>query len=82
MYAFLTYDDEDDARALVDSRKSHTVNGDTIDVAYASPINKDVGPRKHPEDAFNDLVDKFIGDAFNGRMSKTQDGDTDRRSRS
>ena len=71
MYAFLTFDEEEDARALVESTEAHTIQGDTLNVDYASPIQKD-GPRsnKSPESAFNDTMDQFVEQIYYGKLGK------------
>jgi len=69
MYAFLTFDNEEDARSLVESSKPHLVKGDTLNVAFASPIQKDSGPRKPADEAFNELIDQFVGQAFAGKLT-------------
>lgn len=69
MFAFVTFDDENDARSLVESSKPHMVKGDTLNVAFASPIQKDSGPRKPAEEAFNETIDQFIGQSWAGKLT-------------
>jgi len=68
MYAFLTFDEEDDARALIESTQSHTIHGDTLNVAYASPIQKDAGPRKSLTASFQDIMDQFVENVYYGKF--------------
>ena len=36
MYAFVTFEDEDDAEALIESTQLHTIKGATLNLAYAA----------------------------------------------
>jgi len=67
MYAFLTFEDEDEARSLVESTQSHTIHGDTLNVAYASPIQKSE-PRKSLTVAFQDVMDQFVENVYYGKF--------------
>lgn len=67
-YAFLTFDIEDDARALVESRKKHVVCDETVTVAFASSLTPKSESQMHHDDIFFDLVDKFMADAVNGKL--------------
>lgn len=66
-FAFLTFDDENDARALVESSQPHLVHGDTLNVMFASPIQK-AGEKKSADAAFNEMMDTFMGQAFTGKF--------------
>ena len=66
MYAFLTYDDEKDARALIESSKPHIIHGDTLNVAFASPIVKDGNKSKSPHGYFDDMMTQYMNRAMDG----------------
>lgn len=66
MYAFLTFDDEKDARDLVESSKPHLIHGDTLNVAYASPIVKDGNKKKTAHGFFEDMMAQYMSRAMDG----------------
>ena len=70
MYAFLTFDDEKDARDLVESSKPHLIHGDTLNVAYASPIVKDGNKKKTAHGFFEDMMAQYMSRAMDGYFGK------------
>ena len=70
MYAFLTFDDEKDARDLVESSKPHLIHGDTLNVAYASPIVKDGNKKKTAHGFFEDMMTQYMSRAMDGYFGK------------
>jgi len=68
MFAFVTFDNENDARTLVESSKPHMVHGDTLNVAFASPIVKDSGPKKPADEVFQEIIENFITQAYAGKL--------------
>jgi len=70
MYAFLTFKHEDDARALMESTEPHTINGDTVSVAYSTTDVKpnNAGQKKSLLAAFEDHMQQFVDQVFAGQF--------------
>ena len=70
MYAFLTFEDEDDARALVESTKPHLIHGDTLNLAFASPMVKDGNKKKTAHGYFDDMMTQYMQRAMDGYFGR------------
>ena len=74
MFAFMTFKNEDDAKAVIESTEPHTINGDTVTVTYSTPDRaaNQAGPRKSIIAAFEDHMQQFVDQVFAGQFGKVE----------